>query len=352
MKPLFFLTFLFVLSSSCPSGWSEFPNENVCVYMIKTPQYYWETVHDCAQMGANVVKIGNIFEDAYIGAMIPEFNGQLPFIGVERNGDGAWVYQDGTRLIYANWAPGEPRSGSSLNCAMMSSTNLQWQAVDCSTLNPSFCSSYDSGSTQSIATSQSPRSTPPSRGTTTVPYCSSSLYCKSQGVCKLSSDGIPTCICYGNLDPKEGCVTSTCTPPGQSIPQDVPDSLTGTYLVSPGWDYRLFDDYGGQGYNGTYNCEWKLRTKSGVIMQLYPGPRPPFQNMDPNARITIKNGGFSYTAMSSTTAAQFNAALKMCNSDIVTQFTFETSVFARQNDNFWFDVSLVLAIGDELKGKK
>ncbi|CAJ0952567.1 unnamed protein product, partial [Mesorhabditis belari] len=108
-----------------------------------TSQNYTNTVTTCAQLNSTVVKITNIFENSYIGALLSGLNDQFPFIGVERKSNGTWVYQDASPLIYTNWAPGEPSLNSSLNCAYLGNSTLQWYATDCSTERPSFCSANE-----------------------------------------------------------------------------------------------------------------------------------------------------------------------------------------------------------------
>ncbi|CAJ0952665.1 unnamed protein product, partial [Mesorhabditis belari] len=143
MKTRILFTFLVSFCSSCPHNWYEFPSDDVCVYIIKKSQNYTNAVTTCAQLNSTVVKITNIFENSYIGALLSGLNDQFPFIGVERKSNGTWVYQDASPLIYTNWAPGEPSLNSSLNCVYLGNSTLQWYATDCSTERPSFCSANE-----------------------------------------------------------------------------------------------------------------------------------------------------------------------------------------------------------------
>ncbi|CAJ0933808.1 unnamed protein product, partial [Mesorhabditis belari] len=131
--------------SFCPTGSFELPSENVCAIPYATPQYYLQADRQCRSVGGMVSKIQNSFENAYLSAMnVQDFNSQPPYIGVERNSNGAWVYADGSPITYSNWAPGEPKNGTAL-CAILDPKTAKWNTSDCNVGRPFFCTVNENG---------------------------------------------------------------------------------------------------------------------------------------------------------------------------------------------------------------
>ncbi|CAJ0948204.1 unnamed protein product, partial [Mesorhabditis belari] len=132
-----------VHSFSCSSGSEQFPQENKCLYTIGENQFYSGALRDCFKKGGSVVKIGNALENSFTFIKLAQSNfSQIsPYIGVERspNGNGTWIYSDGTPLTYSNWAQDEPKLGNV--CVVMDPSNGQWKTSDCSVARPYFCSS-------------------------------------------------------------------------------------------------------------------------------------------------------------------------------------------------------------------
>ncbi|CAJ0932157.1 unnamed protein product, partial [Mesorhabditis belari] len=133
--------FIGIRGFSCPTGSFQSPNEDLCIYAISDVDFYSDAVQQCSRLGGNVVKIKNIFENAFllglIGSIFPA--GQAPYIGVVKLSNGTWVYSDGTPLIYANWAPGEPSDAQGLTSAVMDPQSGRWKAADPTALRPFFC---------------------------------------------------------------------------------------------------------------------------------------------------------------------------------------------------------------------
>ncbi|CAJ0933759.1 unnamed protein product, partial [Mesorhabditis belari] len=115
----------------------------MCLNRLATrrTQYYPRAVRECNKLGGDVVKIENIFENSILFGLLGEyFNEAAAYIGVEKLPNGTWVYSDGARLTYTNWAPGQPTSTINATiCAIIDPQTAQWRAAECSIARPFYC---------------------------------------------------------------------------------------------------------------------------------------------------------------------------------------------------------------------
>ncbi|CAJ0919292.1 unnamed protein product, partial [Mesorhabditis belari] len=120
-------------TAACNLAAKEFPNEEKCLSPILMANSYAEAYRFCDNRGAEVVKIENIYDNAFIVANLAQSNAsaQTPYIGVQRSSNGNWLYADGGPLTYANWAPGQPdmsnpqKQCTVLNAALNCPSNSQ-----------------------------------------------------------------------------------------------------------------------------------------------------------------------------------------------------------------------------------
>ncbi|CAJ0918089.1 unnamed protein product, partial [Mesorhabditis belari] len=143
---LSYLLLAFVLAASiradCPPGSQQIPNEFICVYAVSNGSSFDSAFVTCEQRGGLPFEIKNVFENAYLRALIDIFfNGSPAFIGVQKGEGNRWVYSDGTPLIYNNWGKGQPAQ-SNLACAQLDSATAEWSTVS------SNSTSWPSNSTQ------------------------------------------------------------------------------------------------------------------------------------------------------------------------------------------------------------
>ncbi|CAJ0943852.1 unnamed protein product, partial [Mesorhabditis belari] len=140
---LSYLLLAFVLAASiradCPPGSQQIPNEFICVYAVSNGSSFDSAFVTCEQRGGLPFEIKNVFENAYLRALIDIFfNGSPAFIGVQKGEGNRWVYSDGTPLIYNNWGKGQPAQ-SNLACAQLDSATAEWSTVSCAQKLPYFC---------------------------------------------------------------------------------------------------------------------------------------------------------------------------------------------------------------------
>ncbi|CAJ0920370.1 unnamed protein product, partial [Mesorhabditis belari] len=150
---LFFFGLTLSLIESCSNGGYPVPNDNVCVYLNADQQYYIDTIRHCATLGSDGIpaKIKNIYENAYIYALLPTILGANDgaYIGLERKANNLWYYADGSPVTYMNWATGEPKNSSSL-CAIMDPQTGKWISADCSVARPYVCSLIEVNTSTSV----------------------------------------------------------------------------------------------------------------------------------------------------------------------------------------------------------
>ncbi|CAJ0943819.1 unnamed protein product, partial [Mesorhabditis belari] len=138
-----YLLLAFVLAASiradCPPGSQQIPNEFNCVYAVSNGSSFDSAYVTCEKLGGLPFEIKNVFENAYLRALIDIFfNGSPAFIGVQKGEGNRWVYSDGTPLIYNNWGKGQPAQ-SNLACAQLDSATSEWSTVSCAQKLPYFC---------------------------------------------------------------------------------------------------------------------------------------------------------------------------------------------------------------------
>ncbi|CAJ0924168.1 unnamed protein product, partial [Mesorhabditis belari] len=126
-----------IACQSCPNGSIQLLDEQKCIYP-SIPLIYAEATAQCQSLSGSLVKIQNALENSFLyGHGFEFFNGDSQYIGVRRDANGTWVYEDGSPLTYRNWGPGEPSNTS--NCAVLASQTTQWRSADCILARPFFC---------------------------------------------------------------------------------------------------------------------------------------------------------------------------------------------------------------------
>ncbi|CAJ0930458.1 unnamed protein product, partial [Mesorhabditis belari] len=113
------------------------------MYLSNETEFYVDVVRRCEALGGIPAKILNVFEGAYVFAVIPQnLNGVAPYIGVERKKNNIWTYADGTPLTYQNWGLNEPDNNASNStlCAIMDPQSGKWVSAECSFARPFLCS--------------------------------------------------------------------------------------------------------------------------------------------------------------------------------------------------------------------
>uniref|UniRef100_A0A3Q0QZQ1 C-type lectin domain-containing protein n=1 Tax=Amphilophus citrinellus TaxID=61819 RepID=A0A3Q0QZQ1_AMPCI len=113
---------------SCPPGWTPWLDR--CFYYVAKPMIWGDAQRNCQSMKANLASVHSLEEYQVIQKVISD-----------ASKEGYWFWMDGTRLIYANWCPGEPNntSGNESCMEMNFSGNKCMNDQGCSSKFPSVC---------------------------------------------------------------------------------------------------------------------------------------------------------------------------------------------------------------------
>ncbi|XP_035680708.1 C-type lectin lectoxin-Lio2-like [Branchiostoma floridae] len=96
----------------CSPGWKE--HNNYC-YMLVKRKVGWSNANDrCKIMSAHLASVKNSQENNFIASFVtkaPEGRQKMVWLGltgIHKKGPLMWT--DGSRVVYKNWAPGEPNN--------------------------------------------------------------------------------------------------------------------------------------------------------------------------------------------------------------------------------------------------
>lgn len=131
-------------SGACPAGWSQYNNH--CFRASSTEMDRDMCAAECNADNAWIACVESKYENAWIVKNIAPIESNYLWLGyndLSREGDFAAPEQcEFGRTSYTNWAPGEPNSGSTFDCAVMA-TNVNsagyWYDQSCSAEARHFC---------------------------------------------------------------------------------------------------------------------------------------------------------------------------------------------------------------------
>ncbi|XP_072020401.1 macrophage mannose receptor 1-like [Amphiura filiformis] len=119
----------------CPDGWASF-GTNCYFFDSDVKRASWpESVYDCnLKYGAKLASIHSVAENNFISKNArTAFGTSSIWIGLNRNDDGGFVWDDDSPVDYVNWANDEPNGDmSGQNCVEMYDNEYgQWNDDDC-----------------------------------------------------------------------------------------------------------------------------------------------------------------------------------------------------------------------------
>ncbi len=93
----------------------------------------------CAQYGMNVVSLNSAIEESWVMAVIRVYGLIESWIGLTRQADGGFAWDDGSEFAWANWESGEPNGTPGYSDCVQVFTWKGWIDTSCNTTNSVMC---------------------------------------------------------------------------------------------------------------------------------------------------------------------------------------------------------------------
>lgn len=111
---------------------------------VTTPRTWTDAETACADMGMGLVTLETSAEADWLLSQQPA--GDV-WIGLnDRRIEGAWVWVDG-HSTYTRWNTGEPNNSNNEDCAISNTGTNKWNDIQCTSLRPFVCESFDAPQT-------------------------------------------------------------------------------------------------------------------------------------------------------------------------------------------------------------
>uniref|UniRef100_A0A914CGE6 C-type lectin domain-containing protein n=1 Tax=Acrobeloides nanus TaxID=290746 RepID=A0A914CGE6_9BILA len=142
MKTLSIFIFLIVQIISnietCPSWTIAGPNGNFCYIFLENYGAFSFAENDCVSRGGHIASVKDAITNSFLrnhaitsfGVSNPNFTYWLGGINIERGDNYVWT--DGSKFSYENWASGQPPVNPNY-CVEQQTSSGQWIAEDCET---------------------------------------------------------------------------------------------------------------------------------------------------------------------------------------------------------------------------
>ncbi|KAJ3605426.1 hypothetical protein NHX12_027473 [Muraenolepis orangiensis] len=126
---------------TCPAGWLRFNHK---CFLFKDQKEDWSSARSwCEAQGAGLAVIDDQYENDFVSSYLKDLEGPA-WIGMsDRRAEDQYVWVDGSPVLYAHWASGEPNNhGGAEDCVVMTHSYLvsgQWNDDACSALRSFVC---------------------------------------------------------------------------------------------------------------------------------------------------------------------------------------------------------------------
>jgi hypothetical protein len=139
LLPLFFA----LAQAKCPPGTLQGLTDYDC-YLLNGHSLSWSSAEQqCTSKGGHLTSVTNTLVEVLFQSLVAAEIAPAYWIGGYKEvvrGKGKWLWSDGRRWSYTNWAKGQPASSSAnANCVSFNATSGLWFTSDCATSLPYIC---------------------------------------------------------------------------------------------------------------------------------------------------------------------------------------------------------------------
>uniref|UniRef100_G3N750 C-type lectin domain-containing protein n=1 Tax=Gasterosteus aculeatus aculeatus TaxID=481459 RepID=G3N750_GASAC len=126
----------------CSHGWTRYNGR--CFRFIPREMTWGKAEKNCLSLGGHLASVHSVLEyhDIQKAIISSSFHHPSTWIGgSDAQEENQWIWSDGTRFDYTNWANGEPNNlRGHQNCIQMNFGDAKaWDDVQCWTKLPSIC---------------------------------------------------------------------------------------------------------------------------------------------------------------------------------------------------------------------
>ncbi|XP_061621223.1 type-2 ice-structuring protein-like isoform X2 [Phyllopteryx taeniolatus] len=122
-------------AQDCPPAWTEYNKR--CFYYDATVKTWVEAQAHCQLFGGNLASVHSDDENAFIRTLT---QGTTWLGGSNCQTTGAWLWMDGTQMLFRFWCPLKPDNDLT-QCCLQTNTGVNkcWDDVPCSAALPFVC---------------------------------------------------------------------------------------------------------------------------------------------------------------------------------------------------------------------
>uniref|UniRef100_A0A3B4DBM1 C-type lectin domain-containing protein n=1 Tax=Pygocentrus nattereri TaxID=42514 RepID=A0A3B4DBM1_PYGNA len=110
----------------CPSEWSAHGSR--CFKVFKSPLQWIDAEIECLKHGANLASVHNNEENAFLKNLIKQATGSAikPWLGGHDSvAEGKWLWTDGSKMIFQDWAKDQPDNDKTEHCLEMTFEDMK-----------------------------------------------------------------------------------------------------------------------------------------------------------------------------------------------------------------------------------
>jgi hypothetical protein len=137
---LWLLTGVTMVMASCPAGTVQGLRTDLC-YEISEDVESWATAEQtCVTNGGHLASVTSDVTSGFFQSTVSFVNSYSYWIGGYKDVvESKWVWSDGSRWSYTDWAVNSQPDSQTNNCVLFNATNGQWYPTTCASVQPYIC---------------------------------------------------------------------------------------------------------------------------------------------------------------------------------------------------------------------